>query len=171
MWFIGLSAVVVLFWALVASLRFIPMIAVRLQLGTLLVADTTTLAPTLANNVTPIIAPFTPNENLTIAGLTLANANGLVPIACATGSQEVALDPVTQAQVITIKPGAGSGFRWVSSGTITSPITVYGFALTDNAGAVLLGVQALPTPVVINAAGYQIDVDPVKTTFVLQPMS
>jgi len=150
----------------------LPMIAVRQKLGTLLAADSGTLAPaTLANQIALIIAPFTPNENLTPGSLTLATTNGLAAILCATGAQEVALDAVTGAQVITLVPGAGSGFRWVSSGTFTSPITVYGVAVLDNAGANLWAVAALPSPVVFQAAGYALDLDPQTFTFVLQPMS
>jgi hypothetical protein len=150
----------------------LPMIAVRERLGTLLAADATTLAPaSLANQMQLIIAPFVPNENLTASSLTFGTTNGLGPIACATGAQESALDPVTGAQIITIVPGAGSGFRWVSSGTFTSPITVYGIALTDSTGATLLGVAQFATPYIMQAAGYQIDADPAQITFVLQPMS
>jgi hypothetical protein len=166
------------FWAVAAlvtlylSLRcLLPMKAVRLQLGALLAADATTLAPaSLANEVALIIAPFALSENLTVASLTLGSTNGLSPINCATGAQEVAQDPVTGSQLITIVPAAGSGFRWVSSGSFTAPITVYGYALLTNAGAVLLGAQALPTPIVFQSAGYQLDIDPLQIGFVLSPM-
>lgn len=149
----------------------LPMIALRQALGTLLAADATYLAPaTNANKIALIGAPFTLSENLTVGALTLLSANGLGPILGAVGAQEVALDPVTQAQIITLVPGAGSGWRWVSSGTFTGPITVYGFALCDNALANLWAAASLPQPIVINAAGYQVDLDPVQITFVLAPM-
>jgi hypothetical protein len=145
--------------------------SVRLQLGNLLIADPTTLAPpTLANKVSLVGAPFALTENLTVAGLTLLNQNGLVALSGVAGSQEVALDPTTQQQTITLNPPAG-GWRWVSSGTFTAAVTVYGWALTDNAGANLLAAQTLPTPVVINAAGYQVDLDPITIILTLQPMS
>lgn len=148
----------------------LPMQTVRLQLGVLLAADPTTLGPVLANYVIPIIAPFTNNETLVLGDLTLGSANGLIPIICSTGSAEVAIDPVSQAQIITIKPGAGTGFRWVTSGGLSVPVTVYGYALTDNAQAVLLAAQSLPQPITFTADGYQLDVDPVQMTFVLQPL-
>ena len=158
--------------ALYLSLRsLLPMKAVRLQLGTLLAADPTTLAPaTLANEVALIIAPFALSENLTVGSLTLASTNGLSPISCAVGAQEVAQDAMSGAQLITIVPGAGTGFRWVSSGSFTAPITVYGYALLTNGGATLLGAQTLPAPIVFQTAGFQIDLDPVQIGFVLQPM-
>jgi hypothetical protein len=151
-------------------LRMLPMQAVRLRLGTLLADDTTTLAPVAANNVHIIIAPFTEIETLTVADLTLATANGLAHIACATGNQEVAIDPVSLAQIITIVPGAGTGFRWVSSG-ITTNIIVYGYALIDSTGATLLAVQSFPTPIIITATGQQIDADPIQMTLVQTPIS
>lgn len=149
-----------------------PMLAVRLQLGALLAADATTLAPASdANMIALIIAAFALSENLTVGDLTLAAGNGLDPIAGATGAQEVAIDPTTLMQLITLMPGATSGWRWVTSGEFDSPVTVYGFALTDNAGTTLLAAAALPVPVTVDAAGYQIDLDPVQLTFVQSPIS
>jgi len=150
----------------------LPMVAVRLQLGALLAADTTTLAPAMnANTVALIVAPFTLSENLTIGSLTLASTNGLGPIACATGSQEVAISPVTNQQIITIVPGAGSGFRWVTSGSFTAPITIYGYALTTASQAALLAAQTLPSPISVSQTGYQIDLDPIQMTFNVTPIT
>lgn len=149
----------------------LPMRAVRLQLGNLLAADATTLAPaTNANKVSLVGAAFALSENLTVSSLTLISGNGLSALAGQTGAQLVAQDPTTQDQVITLSPPAG-GWRWVSSGTIGSPITVYGFALTDSAVATLLAAGLLPTAIVITAAGYAIDLDPMLMTFVLNPIS
>jgi hypothetical protein len=148
----------------------LPMQAVRLQLGALLAADTTTLAPASANLVALIIAPFTPVETLVIGDLTLGSTNGLVPIACAAGAQEVAIDPVSQAQIITLIPGAAPGFRWVTSGSFSAPISVYGIALVTAGSAALLGVQQLPSPITFSEAGYQLNVDPAQMVFVLQPL-
>jgi hypothetical protein len=167
--FIGLGIILGTLVLLSMLLTMLPMQAVRLRLGTLLAADVPTLAPVAANNVHLIIAPFTEVETLTVADLTLATANGLGHIACATGSQEVAIDPVTLAQLITIVPGAGTGFRWVSSGWTTN-ILVYGFALIDSTGATLLAVQTFPTVITITGNGQQIDVDPIQMTFVQQPL-
>ena len=150
----------------------LPMAAVRLQLGALLAADATTLAPASdANMIALITAAFALTENLTVGDLTLAAGNGLDPIAGATGAQEVALDPATNEQLITLKPGASSGWRWVTSGGLAVPITVYGFALTDNAGTTLLAAEQLAAPITVAADGYQIDIDPVQMTLVLAPVS
>jgi hypothetical protein len=148
----------------------LPMIALRLRLGSLLAADTTTLAPAVtANKLALITQPFVVNENLTASALTLASTGGLAPISGNTGAQETGVDPITGDQIITISP-ATSGYRWVTSGA-TYPTTVYGFALLDSTLATLLAVQALPTPITFTADGQQIDVDPVTMTFVALPLS
>jgi hypothetical protein len=167
--FLILLAVVVV--GLVAVAGMLPMQAVRTQLGALLAADVTTLAPVAANQAALIIAPFSPSEQLTVSSLTLGSTNGLAPKACATGSAEVAIDPTSQAQLITLVPGSGSGFRWVTSGSWTAPITVYGVALIDSTGAVLLAVEQFAQPITVSASGYQIDADPLQMVFVLQPLS
>jgi hypothetical protein len=161
---------IALCWFL-ASRAILPVQSVRLQLGALLAADTTTLAPASANLIATIVAPFTPSETLVIGDLTLGSTNGLVPIACAAGAQEVAIDPVSQAQIITMLAGAAPGFRWVTSGSFAGPITVYGFALVTAGSAALLGTQALAAPVTFTEAGYQLDVDPAQMVLVLQPIT
>lgn len=69
---------------LLMTAQMLPMIAVRLQLGVLLAADPTTLAPAVdANKVALISAAFAATENLVVADLTLAAGHGLDPILCA----------------------------------------------------------------------------------------
>lgn len=149
----------------------LPMIAVREQIGNLLAADATTLAPaTNGNKIALITQVFTPSETLVASNLTLASGNGLDPIQGVTGAQSVGLDPVSQEQIILIKAPAG-GYKWISSGTIGTPITLYGYALLDSTLATLLAVQAFPTPITITAAGYLVDVDPTEMTIVLSPIS
>jgi hypothetical protein len=148
------------------------MVAVRLQLGALLAADATTLAPASTGNVVAlIIAPFTLVETLVIGDLTLASGHGLDPVVCATGTQEVGNDPTAGTQIITIVPASGSGFRWLTSSAPSAPITVYGFALATTALGTLLGVQELATPIVLTDQHQQIDGDPLQMVFVPQPLS
>lgn len=154
-----------------AAALMVPMKAVRLQLGILLAADATTLAPAMdANMVALITAPFTTQENLVATDLTLATDHGLAPIACAAGAQEVAVLPNSLAQIITIKPGATSGFRWVSSGSFPPTISVYGYALLSNDLATLIAVQSVPEPIAITDVGQQIDLDPITMQFVQSPI-
>lgn len=149
----------------------LPMKNVRLQLGTLLAADATTLAPaTNANKIALVTAPFALSENLTAGALTLGTSNGLTPIAGVTGAQSVGLDPLTQQQIIQILSPAG-GWKWLTSGSFSGAITVYGYALLDTTLANLIAAALLPTPINVDAAGYIIDIDPVEMVFVLQPVS
>lgn len=148
----------------------LPMIALRLQLGNLLAADTTTLAPVAANKIALIAAPVTPDENMVLADLTLATFTGSTPIAGATGAQQVGIDPATQEQVITNLAPAG-GWRWECTVAPGSPEVIYGFALVDNAGATLLGIGLLPTPVTIQAVSDFVDLGAVEIRLVLAPMS
>lgn len=155
-----------------AYLGMLPMRAVRNRLGTLLAADATTLAPASDANVVAVItATFTLGDNLVVGDLTLATDHGLEPIACATGAQLVALDPQSGAQIITLKAGAVPGFRWVSSGVFPPTITVYGFALLNEALDTLLGVMELAEPIQITAAGQLLDGNDQTMTFVQQPLS
>jgi hypothetical protein len=167
---IGLSVLAGIL-ALLAMQSLLPMKAVRLRLGTLLAADTTTLAPAVnANKMALIAAPFALTENLTLASLTLASGGGLDPITGNAGAQEVAVDPVTNEQVVQISPPVG-GFRWVSSGGGPYPKNIYGYCLVDNGVATLLGATLFSAPIVLTGDGQFIEVDPSEMRFVLQPLA
>lgn len=149
----------------------LPTTAVRKQLGELLAADATTLAPAVnANKIALIAAAFTPSESLTIGALTFATFTGSAPKAGATGAQQAGIDPLTGEQVITILDPAG-GYRFECTVTPGAPETIYGYALTDNAGATLLAVAALPTPVTISEAGEFLDLGDIRLTIVPSPIS
>jgi len=152
-------------------LGLLPMRDVRTQLGELLAADATTLAPAAnANEMILFMNNVNVNEDLVIGDLTPATFDGYAPIAGAIGAQESGFNPATGEQVITIKVPAG-GYRWETTGVTNLPQTIYGFALTDSTGANLLGAELLTTPVVLNAVGQVIDLGAVKITFVLRPMA
>jgi hypothetical protein len=148
----------------------LPMKPLRLKLGTLLAADVASLAPVAANKIALINVAVAINENLTVAGLSFATFTGSAPIAGAAGPQGVGNDPLTGDQLITILTPIG-GWRFVCTVTPGAPEVIYGFAMTDNAGAVLLGAQLLPTPVTIASVGDEIDLGAVPITFVVSPMS
>jgi hypothetical protein len=149
----------------------LPMKAVRLELGNLLAADSTTLAPGVtANKIALIMNPFALSENLRLADLTFATFTGSTAISGATGAQEVGVDPTTLQQVIEIKAPIG-GYRWITGDTVNLPQTIYGYALTDSTGANLLGVASLPTPIILQDAGQFVSIDPVFMTIVPQPIS
>lgn len=148
----------------------LPTKAVRLQLGELLAADATTLAPAMdANQIALVKSAFVPDENALIADFTLADFDGSTPIAGATGTQQVGNDPATGDQIITIKEPAG-GWRWESTGVTNLPQTIYGAILMDDGGTTLLGMMLLDTPLTIAEAGQEINLGSVKMTMVLQPI-
>lgn len=148
----------------------LPMTALRTALGDLLAADVPTLAPVAANKIALVAAAFAPAEDLVLADLTLATFTGSAPKAGAAGAQQVGNDPGTGDQVITIIAPIG-GWRFECSVTPGAPETIYGFALTNNAGTVLLGCALLPVPVTISLATDFLDLGAVTITFVRTPMS
>jgi len=149
----------------------LPVKTVRLQLGELLAADATTLAPPVnANEVALIAADFTPTEDLVIGDLTLATFTGSTPKNAGVGTQGVGNDPATGNQVITILDPAG-GWRWECTVAPGAPETIFGIALTTDTGAALLGTQKLPTPIVIVAVGDQVLVGSVTMTINVAPIS
>lgn len=144
--------------------------AIRLALGDLLAADPATLAPaTDANKIALIAAPFAATEDLVIGDLTFATFTGSAPKAGATGDQQSGIDPPTGDQVITILAPAG-GYRFECTVAPGAPETIYGWALTDNAGTTLLAVGTLTSPVAIAAVSDFIDLGAVTMTFVLAPL-
>lgn len=149
----------------------LPMKAVRLQLGDLLAADATTLAPAAnANEIVLVKAAFTPSEDMVIGDLTLADFDGYAPKAGVIGSQEVGIDPATGQQVITLKEAAG-GWRFEVTGVTNLPQTIHGFGLTDSTGATLLAVQLLEEPVTLSAVGHFIDLGVAEIALNESPMS
>lgn len=148
----------------------LPMQAVRLALGTLLSSDADTLAPASnANKIHLVSSPFSPSEDLQVSDLTFATFTGSTAKAGSTGDQGVGIDPTTNQQVITITAPAG-GWRWECTADPGSPETIYGYALTDNAGTTLLGVELFPNPLSVSQSGDVIDLGAVIIDFVLQPM-
>lgn len=149
----------------------LPMKAVRIQLGDLLAADATTLAPAVdANKIFLIKSDFVLGENLTIDNVTAATFTGSTPKAGATGSQQTGIDPATQNQVITILAPAG-GYRWECTAAPAEPETIFGYGLANSDLDTLLGLQKLIPPVNIVNVGDYIDVGAVEMDFVAQPLS
>ena len=148
----------------------LPVKDMRLALGDLLAASVPWLAPVAANKIALIAAPFVMDENTVIGDLTLATFTGSTPKAGAAGAQQVGVDPATGDQVITNLAPAG-GWRWECTVAPATEETIYGYALLDNAAAVLLGIQSLSTPIAIADVGDFVDLGAVEIRFVLQPMS
>ena len=148
----------------------LPMVALRIALGNLLAANVATLAPVAANKIALIAAAFTPDEDAVIGDLTLATFTGSTPKGGVAGAQQVGINPATQEQTITILAPVG-GWRWECTADPAAPETIFGYALIDDAEAVLLATAQLITPVTIQAATDFVDLGKAEIVFVLQPMS
>ena len=149
----------------------IPMKELRLKLGTLLAADSATLAPAAdANEIALIKAAFNEDEDLVIGDLTLADFDGSTPIAGALGTQQTGIDPDTAEQRITIKDPLG-GYRFITTGLTNLPQQIFGMALTNLAGTALLGVELFDEPITLTEVGQEINLGKVQMTMVLQPLS
>lgn len=130
----------------------IPVQALQDQAYTLLAADATWLAPAVsANKVHLFVNPAVPSPQSVLGDFTEAAYTGYVALAGTTGTQTTYIDPLTQDRTILIDPPLGG---WYFPCTVTpgAPVTVYGYYVTDNAGAVLIGSGLLLTPEVINLA-------------------
>lgn len=142
----------------------------RLQLGELLAADATLLAPVADNNEIVLIkAAFALGETMVIGGLTLADFDGSTPLLAGLGTQAVGIDPMTQDQVITINEPAG-GFRFETSGMTNLPQTIFGYALTTKNGVKLLAVELLDEPITLANVGEQINLGSATLRVVPTPM-
>jgi len=148
----------------------LPMKAVRLQLGELLGADATTLAPAAnGNKVVLIAAPITLDENHVYADITAATFTGSTPLVCGTGAQPVGVDPATLEQVITLLAPAG-GFRWECTVAPGAPEVIYGFALANNGLTTLLGITLLDTPITIVNVGDEVNAGALTMTILAAPV-
>ena len=134
----------------------LPVKAIRLTVGSLVAADATYLAPAAdANKIALVKASFTPDENLVIGDVTLADFDGSTPLLVGVGAQNVGLNPATGDQRITLKDPAG-GFRWVTTGLTNLPQTIYGAILMNNAGTTLLAMEVFDTPLVLQEVGQDV---------------
>lgn len=123
----------------------------REKMAQLLAADVATLAPAADANIVALVkAIFTPTEATVVGELDLADFDGSTPLACGTGTQPEGLDPLTADALITLKSPVG-GWRWETTGVTNLPQTIYGFALLNDDGTVLLACERLTTPIVLNA--------------------
>lgn len=136
-----------------------PVKALAATLSTLLAADTTILANASALKVGLITQEFTPSIDRVIGDLTIASGNGLDPLAGVAGAQNESVDAGTGELIVEIKPPAG-GFRWETSGGFVGPKTVYGFALTNNAGSTLYGTETLAEPIELTADNQAVSAPP-----------
>jgi len=147
-----------------------PMRALRLAIGTSL-SDTAPLDQVAdANIIALVIAPFALDELLVVSDLTYADFDGSTPLAVELGTQQVANDPATGEQIVTLVEPLG-GWRWETTGLTNLPQTVYGYALLTEASAELLAVEPLPAPITLSEVGQEINIGKARFRINLEPMS
>lgn len=132
----------------------------------LLAADTGTLGAVAAMHVHLAAAAFTPSLDLALGTLTEATFNGSAAKNAGTGTQQVFYDQESGARQIQLLEPAG-GWTWECAVTPGSPETIYGYYVTDNADAVLLGAALLGSPLTISAAGQGLTIPRVTLSFLL----
>lgn len=149
----------------------LPMLALRLSFGELVAADSAILAPAAnANKVALIKEAFVPEEGMVAANVTVADFDGSTALVGVVGTQFCGIDPVTNDQIVTIKPPAG-GYRWETTGDTNLPQTIFGYGLFSNDMATLIGLALLDNPITLTDAGQEITLPSVDITIVAQPAS
>lgn len=139
-----------------------PSNALKVAMLDLLAADPATLAQAMnANEIALVISSFVPSGDLVIGDVTLATFMGSAPIAVALMDQQVGYDPVRGEWFIQMIGPIG-GFYYEASMAPAAAETVYGYVLTDMAGATVFGSKLLDTPVIIQGVGDAVDLGAVR---------
>jgi hypothetical protein len=130
----------------------------------LLAGDTATLASLTAMKVHLAKAAFTPGPGMVPGDFTEAAFTGSTALDAGTGTQTVFVDPATGLRTIQIEEPAG-GWTWLCTAGTGLPETIYGYYVTDNAGAVVYGAQRFTTPITITASGQAVNISWIRFTF------
>lgn len=134
-------------------------------MASLLAADVGTLAPvTNPIKMGLITTNFNPNPDLLIGDVDISAVPGLLPITGVVGPQNESLDPVTGENIVEVKEPLG-GFRWETPEDFVPPVTVFGFALINNAGTTLFATQLLTPPVQLIAGNQALSAGPFQFRF------
>lgn len=140
----------------------IPSAAMIDRIPTLLAADDSSLGPAAGPcKVILIDENFTPTNDTVVGDLHECTNSGLGPITCTAGDQQAGIDPVTSEQKVDMIPPIG-GWRWEQADGAGLPVTIYGFALVNNAKSTLWGVEKLATPIQIDAVHQTIEIPSVS---------
>lgn len=139
--------------------------SVSAGMASYLAADVGTLAPVADPIKIGLITElFVPSCDLLIADVTISALPGLAPIAGVVGPQHESLDPVTGENIVEVKEPLG-GFRWETPGDFVGIVTVYGYALTNNAGTILYGTQLVNPPLALIAPNQALSAGPFQFRF------
>jgi len=127
-------------------------------------ADTAYLASIAAMHVHLAQAAFVPGLDLSLASLVEATFTGGADLNVGTGTQQVMFDVPTGFQIITLLEPAG-GWTWECTVAPSPAQTIYGWYVTDNADAVLIGSGLLPAPVTISQVGHGLTIPRITLSF------
>lgn len=121
--------------------------------------------------VSLVAAAFTPTPNLLMGDLTLATRTGLEPLHAASAATQVGTDSATGEKIIQCRAPAGD-WHWETTDDTEDAETIYGYALSDAAGANLIATALLDTPVLFHALtdGEQLDIDQVRFRMPVTPL-
>jgi len=136
----------------------------------LIAADTTYLAAAAVKNVKLVKDPFTPGSGTDYAGLVVADFDGSGAKTAASGAQQSFVDALTGQSVVQLIEPAG-GWHWVTTGVTNLPQTIYGYVVTNDDNSETFGSELLTEPITLTASGQAIDLDQVRFTLVLSPLS
>lgn len=143
----------------------IPSAVLNDALQDLLAADTATLAPAVnANKVHLSMTTFLPGQERVVGDFTEATFTGATALLAGTGTQQTFLNPLNGERIIQLKEPAG-GWHWQASDAVNLPQTIYGYWVTDNTSADLLGCELLPEPITLNNAGDAVDLPNIRMQF------
>jgi len=145
----------------------LPTLTLLERMADLIGADTVTLAaPTPFVEIHLSQTAFVPSPDLVMADITEATFDGYAPLNAASAATQVFSDPATGDIMIQVREPAG-GWNFQTTGTTDLPQTIFGFVLTDAAGAVVHGSELLDTPITLDGSGQGFDIPNVN--YRLQP--
>lgn len=128
--------------------------------STLLGADTTTLAGIVSIHL--VKNPFTPGPALALVLADEATFAGYASVEVDAATRATAYDPSTGDRLVTITPNTDP-FIWETTGAVTPPQTIYGFAVGSGTTALgtttLLGAELFDSPIVLNGIDQQITIN------------
>jgi len=140
------------------------------SLAELLAEDVAFLAAAAAKHVHLVIAPFTPGPTTAYGDLTIATFDGYAALNAAAGAQQFFTDAESGRRVVQLIEPVG-GWHWLTTGVTDLPQTIHGYVVTDLANAVTLGSALLDDPITLSGSGEAIDIDQIRFTFGIEPLT
>jgi hypothetical protein len=142
----------------------VPSTFIQNQISKLLANDTASLAAATAMKVHLANAPFTPAHDMLPSSMSEATFPGYAAKAVTIGPQASYIDATTGLVIVELEAPIG-GWSFLSTTAPTTPETIYGYYVMDNAGAQIMGTALLDVPVTISSANQGFDLGEIKFSF------